>query len=134
MFAFIKFLKNCIARSSGLFSLCNLGDYIQFRYFCLASFIVIMSQRGNTSITSQYLRYLVYVAAHLRSLRADDSTNKGHPRPIKQEINYASIKLISGTVKLMILLTIPCTFNCVHTYGHVYIRAPTIAQKYEWDT
>ena len=25
-------------------------------------------------------------------------------------------------------------FNCVHIYGHVYVRAPTNAQKYEWST
>ena len=29
---------------------------------------------------------LMYVAAHLRSLRSDDPVSKGHPRPIKQKL------------------------------------------------
>ena len=38
------------------------------------------------TISRKHFKKLPIVAAHLRSLRSDNSSSKGHPRPIKQEL------------------------------------------------
>ena len=45
----------------------------------------LVSGYTNGSLAHE-LHRRVTVAAHLRSLRSDDSPNKGHPRPIKQRL------------------------------------------------
>ena len=50
--------------------------------------VVKNPDRGDSTMNTKLLRSSqpVAVAAHLRSLRADNSLNKGHPRPIKQQL------------------------------------------------
>ena len=44
------------------------------------------AQKRKLSLGMSFPKEGGSVAAHLRSLRADDSTNKGQPRPIKQKL------------------------------------------------
>ena len=44
------------------------------------------TERSSIDEVKTELLLLPDVAAHLRSLRADDPSSKGHPRPIKQKL------------------------------------------------
>ena len=70
------------------------------------------------------------VAAHLRSLRSDDSPSKGHPRPINQKLRIVPVsKLTSRTMKLTTLFNNSCILIVCKNMG-TYIYVPPLMHKY----